>query len=274
VRRDDLSPGPDESLDRLSRSLWLLQRKRGHRATSDDVMLAALAVAAAPTARRALDLGTGKCTVALLMANALPACRFVGVEAFAESHALGVRNIALNGLGARIDVRLGDLRDAGVLAHEAPFDLVTGAPPFMPLGSGVLPSDAQRAAGRFETRGGIEAYADAAARSLDASGRAVLLMDGASAARARAALARARLTLIDWIEVRPRPERPPTFHVFVAAVERGGSLAPAVPESPRVLSMRDHDGDNWHPEYAALRATLDLDPVGTPIALPKFPMPP
>ena len=268
---EDLEPRPDESLDRLSRTLWLLQRKRGHRATSDDVVLAGLAVAAAPAARRALDLGTGKCTVALLMANALPDCHFVGVEAFAESHALGVRNVALNGLAARIEVRLGDLRNARILEAEAPFDLVTGAPPFIPLGSGVLPADAQRAAGRFETTGGVEAYAAAAARSLAPGGRAVLLMDGASATRSRAALAQTGLELVDWVEVRPRPDRSPTFHVFVAEV--GHSIHPR-PKSPRVLSMRNPNGDAWHPEYAALRATLDLDAVGTPVAFPSPPPPP
>lgn len=270
MQPDHLAPRPDESLDRLSRTLWLLQRKRGHRATSDDVVLAGLAVAAAPRALRALDLGTGKCTVALLLARALPDCAFVGVEAFAESYALGARNVALNDLETRIDVRLGDLRDAGLLSAEAPFDLVTGAPPFMPLGTGVLPSDPQRAAGRFETRGGIEAYAAAAARTLSPSGRTVLLMDGASAPRSLAALAQARLNVLDWIEVRPRPDRPPTFHVFVAGV--GPTVVPTCGPR-RVLSMRDQDGDAWHPEYATLRAALDLETVGTPVALPGRPKP-
>lgn len=268
---DDLAPQPDESLDRLSRSLWLLQRKRGHRATSDDVVLAGLAVAAAPSARRVLDLGTGKCTVALLMARALPTCAFVGVEAFPQSYALGKRNVALNGLAARIDLRLGDLRDTTLLADQPRFDLVTGAPPFMPLGTGVLPADPQRAAGRFETRGGIESYAAAAARALLPAGRAVLLMDGASAKRALEALIGAQLVLLDWIEVRPRPNRPPTFHVFIA---QPGPASESARSTPRLLSMRDQTGEAWHPEYAALRASLELDSVGTPVALPDCHTPP
>ena len=40
---DPLAPGPDETLDVLSNSLRILQRRKGHRATSDDVLLAGVA---------------------------------------------------------------------------------------------------------------------------------------------------------------------------------------------------------------------------------------
>ncbi|MCB9547749.1 MAG: methyltransferase [Myxococcales bacterium] len=246
-----MEPREGETLDVLSNTLRLFQRRRGHRATSDDVLLAGLAVAAAPAARRIADLGTGKGTVALLLARALPAANVVGVEAFPESHALAVRNAALNDLTDRFLPLLGDLRDADVLAGRGEFDLVCGAPPFMPIGSGTLPADAQRASGRFELRGGVEGYAAAAARVLAPGGRVVLLMDGHGADRLEAAFAAEGLALHRRISVVPRPGRPATFEVGVG----GREAAPLVRE---VLAMRPATGDAWAPAYAALRRRLDL----------------
>ncbi|MEZ4468960.1 MAG: methyltransferase, partial [bacterium] len=163
-----MQPRDGETLDVLSRTLRLLQRSRGHRATSDDVLLAGHAAEAAPGARRIADLGTGKGTVALLLARAVPDSIIVGVEAYPASQELAVRNAELNSLSHRFTPLLGDLRDPAVLAGQAPFDLICGAPPFMPLGSGTLPADGQRAAGRFELRGGVADYARTAAAHLAA----------------------------------------------------------------------------------------------------------
>lgn len=248
----DLTPAPDETLDRLSATLRILQRRKGHRATSDDVLLAAAGARARPAARRLLDLGTGKGTVALLLCRALPAAQVIGVEAFAQSHALAVRNAALNALTGRFDPRHGDLRDPAVLAGEPPFDLITGAPPFMRLGTGVLPADPQRAAGRFELRGGVEGYFETAARHLAPDGAAVILMDGRSRDRALAAARAAGLHPRRTTAIAPRPGRPPTYHIVEATRGPG-------PCTDEALTMRGARGDGWSPDYAALRTALELD---------------
>lgn len=251
-----LTPGPDETLDRLSSTLQILQRRRGHRATSDDVLLAAHAARACPTARRILDLGTGKGTVALLLARRLPAARIVGVEAFARSHALAERNAALNGLADRYRPLLGDVRDPQVLAGEAPFDLVCGAPPFMPVGTGVLPTDPQRAAGRFELRGGVEGYAACAFAHLAPAGRVVLLLDGLQKERLIAACGKGLRRLVG---VSPRPAAPPTFWIGIAAAEPAST--PIVEDHLAMRLEAAHDAP-WSPAYAALRVELQLDRPG------------
>jgi tRNA1(Val) A37 N6-methylase TrmN6 len=248
-----LVPGPDESLDPLSRTLMILQRRRGHRAGSDDVVLAWTALHACPDATAVLDLGSGQATVAMLLASRLPSARVLSLEAQAVSHQLACRNVALNRLGDRVLPVHGDLRAAEALGVGGGFDLITGAPPFMPLGTGVLPQDPQRAAGRFELRGGVEDYLACAVPRLAPGGRAVILMDGLSAARTRAAIARVGLRVEQLVEVGPRPGRPPTYQAFVA-----GSPDVVEGEARTRLSMRGVSGDAWTSSWVAVRSALDL----------------
>jgi len=244
---------PDETLDRLGRTLRIIQKKHGHRAASDDVFLSWVAARVCPGAERVLDLGSGKGTVAMLLLRCLPRCRVIGVEALEVSHDLARRNAALNGLDDRYEPRLGDLRDSSVLEGEPPFDLITGAPPFMPLGSGTLPRDSQRAASRFEMRGGAWEYAEAAASHLAPNGKVVMLMDGLEPSRLRAeeALASAGLFAHLIIAVRPRPGRPPVYWILAADRESGDTLEESV-------SMRPELGSSWSREYDVIRKKMDL----------------
>jgi tRNA1Val (adenine37-N6)-methyltransferase len=242
----------DETQDRLTSRLCIIQKRRGHRAASDDTLLAWAAARACPDAVRILDLGSGKGTVAMLLLQRLPRCRVIGLEALAVSHDLSVRNARLNTLTDRWEPRLGDLRDPSILADEPPFDLVTGAPPFMPMGSGVMPADTQRAAGRFELRGGVREYAEAAARHVAAAGRVVLLMDGLEQSRARAgqALAASGLFPRTVVAVLPRPDRNPVYWIFQAGLESG-------PTTEESLCMRLVAGSRFSPEYEAIRREMD-----------------
>jgi tRNA1Val (adenine37-N6)-methyltransferase len=242
---------PDETLDRLTSKLRIIQKRRGHRAAVDDNLLAWAAARACPSAVRILDLGSGKGTAAMLLLQRLPRCRVIGLEALEVSHDLAMRNALLNGLTDRWEARLGDLRDPSLLAGEALFDLITGAPPFMPVGSGVMPADAQRAAGRFELRGGIREYAAAAAGYLAPRGRIVFLMDGLARSRARAeqAFAASNLRLRGIMTVHHRPDGHPIYRIFEASVEPG----PVIEES---LCIRPVDGNGFAPEYEAVRRDM------------------
>jgi tRNA1Val (adenine37-N6)-methyltransferase len=243
---------PDETQDRLTSRLRIIQKRRGHRVASDDTLLAWAAARARPDALRVLDLGSGKGTVAMLLLQRLPLCRVIGLEALEVNHDLAVRNGLLNGLADRWEPRLGDLRDPSVLAGEASFDLVTGAPPFMPIGSGVMPRDVLRAAGRFELRGGVREYAEAAARHLAPCGRVVLLLDGLGQSRVRAeqALAASGLFPHAIVAVRPFPGRSPIYWILEAGPEPG-------PTTEESLCMRSTGGKRFSPDYEAIRKILD-----------------
>jgi peptide-methionine (S)-S-oxide reductase len=165
----ELLPREGETLDMLSGELRVLQRKDGHRFSTDDLLCAWFACTRAAErgidVRRALDLGTGIGSVAMMVAWRLPAARFVAIEAQTTSVELCSRSLRYNGLEDRVELRHGDIRDASSWndADAEAFDLVTGSPPYFDEKEGVVSTRPQRGPCRFEQRGGVEAYAQAAA---------------------------------------------------------------------------------------------------------------
>ncbi|HEY0189705.1 MAG TPA: hypothetical protein VGC42_01190 [Kofleriaceae bacterium] len=206
--------GEPVTLDAVTGGWRLAQRARGHRHSVDDVLTARYAldqVQAAPPSV-ALDLGSGIGGVGLLVLWGLPArSRLICVEAQAVSHRLLTANIAGNQLGDRVEVRLGDLRQ---LALPAPVALITGSPPYFPIGSGILPTDAQKAHARFELRGDVGDYATCAARHLTDDGVFVCCFPTAQQARALARIAASGLHVTAMRQVIPRAGLRPLFSLF------------------------------------------------------------
>ncbi len=187
-----------------------------------------------------------------MLLRALPSASAIGVEVHPAHHLLAVRNAALNGLSNRYHARLGDLRDPRVLDGEPSFDLICGAPPYMPLGSGVLPKDPGRAAGRFELNGGVEDYAKTAASRLAVGGRVALLMNGSGRERALSAVARQGLGVSRLVSVRPRPRLAPKYWLIECLAGWQGAFL------EEDICIRAETGMSWSPEYRAVRTLLDL----------------
>jgi tRNA1(Val) A37 N6-methylase TrmN6 len=224
------------TLDALTGGWRIAQRASGHRHSVDDVVTARYAldeIAAAPPTS-VLDLGSGIGGVGLLVLWGLgSAARLVCVEAQAISHRLLVANIAGNGLAGRVEPRLGDLRD---LALDDRFALITGSPPYFPLGTGVLPADSQKAHARFELRGDIGDYALAAVRHLTADGVFVCCFPTPQRARAIHRIEAAGLHVTAWRDVVPRAGLRPLFSLFACR------LTAATCRVDPPLVVRSHDG--------------------------------
>ncbi len=251
--RPDLAPGADEDLSLLSGDWRVFQQKRGHRWSLDDLMTAAIAAEEVPRPpARALDMGCGIGSVLMMIAWRFPDARVLGIEAQELSAAMARRSLAYNGADERCEVRLGDLRDPSMLPEANAFELVTGTPPYFPIGEGVQSGKPQCAPCRFEHRGGVEDYCAAAARALAPGGVFVMCAASGEAPRVREGATAARLDVTGVCEIVPREGKPPLVTVFTL---RPGAGAWPARATERVV--RDAKGV-WTPEFAAVRRAMGM----------------
>lgn len=250
-------PTADEQCVALTRDFRLLQKRRGHRYSVDDMIVAHLAVThlasrshAAPG--QVLDLGCGLGSVLLITAWAFPEAILVGLEALPEHVSYAQRNLMLNGCAARARVVEGDLRDLALVDSLGRFDLITGSPPYFTRGSGTLCADPARAAAHFELRGGIEAYCAAASRALAPGGLFVTCAAAEPPHRAEAAFEQVGLAVVYRRWVLPRAGKPPFLQLLVGAVR---PVPDAEQDPPLVL--RQPDGHRT-PEHRAIRRWTGL----------------
>jgi tRNA1Val (adenine37-N6)-methyltransferase len=160
----------DETLDAIGGNFQIFQLKRGHRFSTDDLLVAWYGTTYAPSALRILDLGSGIGSVATLAAFRCPASKIVSVETQKSSIDLARRSCEWNQLQDRYEIREGDLRDPKVIDQTEFFDLVLGSPPYFPLSDGLVSDHPQKQACRFEMKGGVEDYIETASRHLSPSG--------------------------------------------------------------------------------------------------------
>src|SRR4051794_2221293 len=90
------SPQDDESLDALSGHYRIFQLKKGHRYSTDDLLTAWYGTTWCPSARTALDLGSGIGSVGMIAAWRLQGARFTTVEAQDISVALARKSAQFN----------------------------------------------------------------------------------------------------------------------------------------------------------------------------------
>lgn len=240
-----LTPSSDESLDRLVGDWRIFQLKRGHRFSTDDLLTAWKAQQVMPQALRLCDLGSGIGSVGLMtLYNMAPTAKMTTVEVQTLSYNLAQRSVAYNGLQDRVTLMNGDMRDTD---PGGPFELVTGSPPYIPLGKGVVSPHPQRAGARMELKGSVFDYCLAAARVLEPGGRFVFCHSGTDP-RPEQAIPAAGMTLLQRQDVIFRVGKRPTIALFVCAWE--GERQDAEP-----LVIRDENGE-FTAEYLQARAEM------------------
>jgi tRNA1Val (adenine37-N6)-methyltransferase len=252
-----LWPDASEDLCWLAGNWRLLQRVDGHRTSLDDLVTAHLAATLvadhAPT--RCLDLGCGIGSVLLFLAWRFPTAHVVGIEAQEISAGLAKRTLAWNGITARTQVLIHDFRDAAVLAGLGPFDLITGTPPYFPIGAGPESDHIQRAPCRFEHRGGIEAYCTVAAPLLTTGAPFVACEAWNQRERVEPAAITAGLALVRWREIVPRVGKEPLLCIF--AMRKAEQAEALVIDPP--LVVRNERGRRTD-EFIAVRAAMGMPP--------------
>jgi tRNA1Val (adenine37-N6)-methyltransferase len=257
-------PAEGETLDFLCGRFRIFQAERGHRYSTDDLLVAWWGVVSAPRVERLLDLGSGIGSVAMAAAWKLPGARVVTLEAQPFSLALARKSVRYNGLSDRFRLREGDLRDPGDLAGEEPFDLVLGAPPYFEPGTATEARHPQAVPARITLRGAIGDYAAAARRNLAPGGLFAFVWPTARGAEADEALGRERLVLLRRRDVVFREGDRPLVALYAAS--RGedfpGDLScgrEGFPVLEPPLVVRRKDGRHTT-AYAALRVSMGFPP--------------
>jgi tRNA1Val (adenine37-N6)-methyltransferase len=251
---------PGETLDAICGHFRLFQLRAGHRFSTDDVLTAWYGTSWCPTARTALDLGSGIGCVGMIAAWRLPGARFVTVEAQAESVRLAKRSAHYNGIEGRYEIRQGDFREASIIAPDEKFDLILGSPPYFPSGTGIEGDHPQKIACRFELRGDIRDYCTTSAKHLAMGGFFACVFPTEQLERVVTAARAAGLIIVRRRRVVLREGDAPLLSLF------GMMLAEHLPPAFRSrtwlepeLIIRQKDG-LVHPEYSAVKLSIGFPP--------------
>jgi tRNA1(Val) A37 N6-methylase TrmN6 len=236
-------------------SYRIFQRKKGHRHGTDDATTAWYALQKAPPVKKTLDLGTGIGTVGLAVLWALgQGAKLKCVEAQEISHRLLTENILGNGLNEFVRIIHGDIRD---LDLDERFPLITGSPPYFPIGTGSLPADSQKAHARFELRGDIGDYARAAKRHITEDGLFVFCFPFQQKNRCIKLITDVGFRLMTIRDVVPMKSKPALFSLYCASLSSTGVVTE---EQPLIVAF---ENGRYTPEMIAIQATRGFGPEGT-----------
>jgi len=213
----ELEIGEALTIDGIAGPLRIFQRVNGHRHSIDDAATAWYALKTNPSAKEALDLGTGIGSVGIAVLWGLSStATLVCIEAQQISFSLLSENIKLNGLEDRITSMHGDLRG---LSLSKKFDLITASPPYFRTGTGVLPADSQKAYARFELRGNVADYAEIAKRHLTSDGTFVFCFPYQQKQRCISLVENVGFGFVTVQDVFPHANKPPLFSLFAARLD-------------------------------------------------------
>ena len=165
---DYLQPG--ERVDDLNRNNYkIIQNTKKFCFGMDAVLLSGFAKVL--PGERVLDLGTGTGIIPILLEAKTEGKHFTGLEIQEASADMARRSVELNGLNDKIDIVIGDIKEASAYFGQASFDVVTSNPPYMNHGHGLVnPGDA-KAIARHEILCSLEDVIREASRLLKTNGR-------------------------------------------------------------------------------------------------------
>jgi tRNA1(Val) A37 N6-methylase TrmN6 len=233
----------------------IFQRQKGHRHGIDDALTAWYALQKTPPVKKTMDLGTGIGSVGLAVLWGLgEAAELTCIEAQEISYRLLTENVLGNGLNECVRAIHGDIR---TLDLGERFPLITGSPPYFPIGTGSLPEDSQKAHARFELRGDVGDYARAAKRHITNDGLFVFCFPAQQKGRCIKQVAEAGFRIMTIRDVMPMKSKPALFSVYSASLSFAGILKQ---ENPLIVACEE---GKYTPEMRAIQATRGFGPEGT-----------
>ncbi len=165
---------PDERVDDLHRNQYkIIQNTKKFCFGMDAVLLSGFAKV--NPGERVIDLGTGTGIIPILLEAKTDGKHFTGLEIQEESADMARRSVALNKLEDKVDIVLGDIKEASARFGPASFDVVTSNPPYMNHNHGIVNPGEAKAIARHEILCSLEDVVREGSRLLKPNGRFYLV---------------------------------------------------------------------------------------------------
>lgn len=139
----------NERLDELHRNgYYIIQNPKKFCFGMDAVLLSGFA--RVKKQETALDLGTGTGIIPILLEAKTQGAHFTGLEIQPESADMARRSVAYNHLEDKINIEIGDIKDASRQFGASSFHVVTANPPYMTGQHGLTNPNDSKAIARHE----------------------------------------------------------------------------------------------------------------------------
>lgn len=160
----------NERLDELHRNgYYIIQNPKKFCFGMDAVLLSGFA--RVKKQEKVLDLGTGTGIIPILLAAKTEGMHFTGLEIQPESADMARRSVAYNHLENKINIEIGDIKDASEQFGASSFHVVTTNPPYMTGQHGLTNPNESKAIARHEILCCLEDVIRESARILKPQGR-------------------------------------------------------------------------------------------------------
>ena len=160
----------NERLDELHRNGYKIIQDKGRFCFGMDAVLLS-GFARVKPAEKVLDLGTGTGIIPILLEAKTDGEHFTGLEIQPESADMASRSVTYNDLQDKIDIVVGDIKDASQRFGASSFDVITTNPPYMIGQHGIKNDQDAKAIARHEILCDLDDILRESAKMLKPSGR-------------------------------------------------------------------------------------------------------
>ncbi len=211
-----------EHIDDLERNGYgIIQRKDGFCFGMDAVLLSGFAQV--KEGENVLDLGTGTGIIPILLEAKTKGRRFTGLEIQEEVADMARRSVCLNQLEEKVEIVLGDIKEAGELFPRSSFDVVTSNPPYIRDDHGLKNPEIRKAVSRHEILCTLDDVVREAAKLVKPGGRFYLVHRPQRLMEIITAMKQVKLEPKRLKFVHPFIDREANM-VLIEAVRGGGSM--------------------------------------------------
>ena len=177
---------------------------------------------------RVLDLGTGTGIIPILLEAKTKGLHFTGLEVQPQSADMARRSVLLNGLGEKVSIVEGDIKEAKVVFGAQSFDVVTSNPPYMNSNHGLVSNVSAKAIARHEILCTLDDVVKAASDCLKVGGRFYLVHRPHRLVEIISACTKYKLEPKRMRMVQPYEGKEPNM-VLMECIKCGGSMIKAEP---------------------------------------------